>query len=466
MIFQKLRKFFFKEDGNVGIIFGLTVVPMITGMGMAVDMGKAHLVKKRLGFALDAAVLATASSMNTSHDLQDQFDTFIRVNFTDDSLGHITNTTMTVTDNRIFASATAEVDTSFMHFVGTDEMEVYAENEVVRETKGVEVALVLDNTGSMRSHNNIGALRDASQLFLDELFGDDTYNEDFKVALVPYSAIVNPGAEALNGSIVEDVDNQNYDPVDPYAWRGCVTERPYPYDAMDTSVADGGYWQPSYWAPAADNDWRPPNRRGRRGRINDNVDDCNGMTGPNLGCPRPIVPLTSSATDLRGAVDDLRAYCRGGTTGNLGMAWGWRVLSPQPPFTEGAAYNDTDWEKVVVMMTDGNNLIWRYNVSGNHFDSDYTGYERLDDMNLGTTSRNAAKTVINGRLEESCEAMKQEGITIYTITFTSGIDSNTRDIYRRCASDESNYYNAPSQEDLRRTFSQIGAELSNLRLSH
>ena len=39
----------------------------------------------------------------------------------------------------------------------------------------------------------------------------------------------------------------------------------------------------------------------------------------------------------------------------LGATWGWRVLSPTAPYSEGAAYNDADTQKALILMTDGEN---------------------------------------------------------------------------------------------------------------
>jgi len=33
--------------------------------------------------------------------------------------------------------------------------------------------------------------------------------------------------------------------------------------------------------------------------------------------------------------------------------WGWRSISPNPPFSGGLAYNTQGWTKVVILETDG-----------------------------------------------------------------------------------------------------------------
>ena len=62
--------------------------------------------------------------------------------------------------------------------------------------------------------------------------------------------------------------------------------------------------------------------------------------GPNWGCPRPIVPLTGDKTTIETAIDSMLAYYSTGTFIPTGLVWGWHVLSPTEPFTEGVEPSD------------------------------------------------------------------------------------------------------------------------------
>ena len=98
------------------------------------------------------------------------------------------------------------------------------------------------------------------------------------------------------------------------------------------------------------------------------------------------------------------------------------MISPDFPFREGASFEDLICQKVVVMMTDGNNTTSPY----------YSAY--------GGARRNSVSVSdLNERFEETCTEMKQKGIQIYTVTFTSNISSNTKGYYERCASDATKY---------------------------
>ena len=60
------------------------------------------------------------------------------------------------------------------------------------------------------------------------------------------------------------------------------------------------------------------------------------------------------------------AWSRGGTAGNEGLAWGWRVLSPRwrglwggnTPNTRPLDYKTANTDKVAVILTDGDNQVY------------------------------------------------------------------------------------------------------------
>ena len=158
----------------------------------------------------------------------------------------------------------------------------------------------------------------------------------------------------------------------------------------------------------------------------------------------------------------MEAWCRGGTFSNLGMIWGWRVLSPDAPFSEGLPYQTPGYDKVAILMTDGVNGYFK--PSGSAFSADYAGYGRLHDGLLGTTSKSAATTIMNNRLSEVCENMKSEGIIIYTVTFQLN-NSNTKQIYEDCASDPDKYFDSGNGSALNGAFKDIAEQLINLRVS-
>lgn len=115
---------------------------------------------------------------------------------------------------------------------------------------------------------------------------------------------------------------------------------------------------------------------------------------------------------------------------------------------------DSFMTKAIVMMTDGSN---QWNAS------DYNAYGRLAEGRLGTTNGGRAGTEIDSRMATLCTRIKATGITIYTITLSSG---GNKDLFRRCASTPGQYFHAPSASDLRTVFRTIGSQLANLRLEN
>src|SRR5262245_11140571 len=57
---RELRTFAASKRGNVAIIFGICAIPLMTGVGAAVDYSRANAAKSAVQAALDAALLAGA----------------------------------------------------------------------------------------------------------------------------------------------------------------------------------------------------------------------------------------------------------------------------------------------------------------------------------------------------------------------------------------------------------------------
>ena len=245
-----------------------------------------------------------------------------------------------------------------------------------------------------------------------------------------------------------------------------------------------------------DNEWDPD---GAESDLKDDNGHQNDGTGPNLGCGPAITPLVESKTDVLAAIDEMLPWHRGGTMANLGLAWGWRNLSPQwrgmwtgsPPELP-LDYASPNMAKVVILLTDGVNQWYdwpgaKWTVSGeDHYSgipgsnqypdpeddefksdwpgADYTAYGRLNEARLGTTNNGTAAGVINDRMLELCESMKAQDIILYTITFQLS-NSTTQQLFRDCATDDDHYFNSPSNSDLQQTFVTIADELSKLRIA-
>lgn len=468
-----LQQYAAARKGAVAVIFGLTIPVLIGGVGVSVDMAQAYLVKARLSAALDAAALAAAATgSDDEEEIQDRVDAFIAANYPEGKIGTTIDVDVDLVDEELTVTASAKLDTAFMRIFGYEEVTVEAQTVVQREVRGLEVVMVLDNTGSMSTDNNIGTLRTATKNFVEILFESVSDPEYVRIGLVPYASSVNVGPYGLgldldeeeysDGNIfveppVSDVYADYYNGMNPYTgnnygideddleydpslkgqWHGCVLAVDYPLDTEDHE----GPWE-MYRHDYNGNDYYL-NQNYYDGTLGDGY---NAYYGPNSYCPQqPIVPLSSDEQLLLDSADNMTAS--GATLGNLGMVWGWRVLSPEEPFVEGSEYGSQSWSKVAVIMTDGVNTM-----------SDvYSAYGRSNEHNIDAGD-------LDDRLAETCEAMKSVGVLIYAVTFDDGVDEDTKDIYRDCASSLSNYHDAPTQEDLTDVFEEIARELSNLHI--
>ena len=200
--------------------------------------------------------------------------------------------------------------------------------------------------------------------------------------------------------------------------------------------------------------------------------------GPNAGCPNAVIqPLTDEAQDIIDEIESMNAD--GGTNIGEGAAWGFRVLSPTEPFTEGTDY-DSGTSKVIILMTDGENTYWNYNqryeyrytadtnMNGTYYYMPF-GYQYNQRLTVNGTGpyfksdEYALEAKMNDLTEKACTNAKNAGIVIYTIGLKSPNDT-TKNMLKACATKEAmaRFPTDPSQ--LNEIFSDIASELSELRI--
>ena len=459
---QIVRRFWFDRKASTLPYFAFALLAMLSAAGLAADSALGFLTKARMSKALDSAGLA-AGRIKSGGDITGEALTFFNANFpTSEYNATLTHFSATPSqDNQVIElNATIDIPTTFMQVAGIDTTTISARTVIHRQTRGMELALVMDNTGSMRSGGKMGAMKSAAQDLVDILYGGSDTQPNFWVSLVPYTATVNVGNSHFDWLDPNDGYYTLPDPFQPTSWKGCMEARAAPLDQNDT-VPSSAPFNSYYYANDLDNIWTP-------------IDDSNGAknngTGPNLGCGPAITPLVTSKTVVDAAIAEMLPWHRGGTTSNLGLVWGWRVLSPAWRGLWGNAQLPLDYEtplldKVVIVLTDGQNQFYDWpggNGSGPS-GSDYTAYGRLNDF--GYSSRSDARAEIDIRFTTICEAMKAEGILIYAITFGSTPNSTTQDLYSNCASEPTYYWHAPNNSTLQTVFAEIGEQLSNLRIA-
>ncbi|MFY9287139.1 MAG: pilus assembly protein TadG-related protein, partial [Alphaproteobacteria bacterium] len=237
---RRLREFGKSESGMTLPLLAMSMV-MITGMvGMAIDTARAQLVQSKLQFSLDAAGLAASSTVNTS-SLNTEVSKYLAANFNGYLGATVTgsNATADSTNTVITLTATAQLDSTFMGVVGIDEINVHANSQVTRSVTGLELIMVLDNTGSMTQTaggggTKLAALKSAANTLVDTLYhGQATAPPNLYIGIVPFSQAVNIGTSHPTWLAA---DAYNFHTT---TWRGCVDARLSGYDITDDPPSAG-----------------------------------------------------------------------------------------------------------------------------------------------------------------------------------------------------------------------------------
>lgn len=179
----------------------------------------------------------------------------------------------------------------------------------------------------------------------------------------------------------------------------------------------------------------------------------------NAVCLGSIIrPLSSNAAAVKTNIDNLST--NGVTAGQIGIAWGWYMLSPTFstlwPSASAAPYDTSETLKAVIIMTDG------------EFNAPHcqgviaTGYGANNNVSNGCSPDNGDPFVQSRAL---CAAMKAQGIVVYTVGFQIAVGASSDDLLRDCASTASGYYNAASGTALSEAFAAIGRDITQLRIS-
>lgn len=532
-----LRRLARARDGGVALVFGLALPPLMMMTVAGVDLHRAATVRSSLQDALDAAALAAARSQYTdAAGVQRIGMASLRANmqnFTGVTLDE-SATSFTLTPERVvIAVARANVDAIIADIllppygqVLDDELPVTASSEVMRSNNRVEVALVLDNTGSMAG-TKLANTKTAAIDLIDRLAAADGRSVEpdaVRISLVPFSFTVrvptddgqqptwmtnsgsHTGGTGATGLFDTAVGRFTLFEQLNTRWAGCVEARPQPYDIRDTEpvttdlatmfvpyfapdLPDNVYTDSTYrsWTGLEPNNYlddgtgfpssvNSTNRaqvwRDRQARASkysstprDTLDD--GF-GPNRDCViQPLLRLTNDYDALRAGVNAMFAH--GNTQVPMGAIWGWHTLSPNAPFGDGRPYGQERLLKIMILMTDGENVL-----SGNSSPnaSTYSAQGYIWQGRLGITSGSNAqrRTALDNRLdhptagrEDLCGNMKAQGIIIYTVAVQ--VDAAAQALMERCATSSDHYFNVTSASAIGAAFDRIAGSIENLRIT-
>lgn len=404
-----LCRFFRDVRGNVAIIFGFVALPLLIATGMAIDYGQAVQNSSGLQNVADAAALAAASMKHGTDDERIAHgEEVAAANLEALGLGNSASVKIKILKDKIVAEAKGEVPTSMLKLVGHSGIKLEAIAEVPLGGMGsAEVVLVLDYSGSMNGRGKFQAMRDAAIDLVNKLTQNGEVTDKVKFGLVPFSHHVYatlPGDYVAGATPGQD-------------WTNCTFDRKYPHNVTDTEPRRSD--TDTLWGISRQNGY------GRRAGYG----ACNNYPRRNL----VVQPLTYSSGDVINQLQAMRPYSL--THIALGLEFGWAVISPSPPFTEGVAYNHDETKKFIVLLTDGAQTQPAWGNSN-------------------------SRSVPNGEenLEEMCANIKAKGVTLITIAFDLR-DTDTENRLSNCASGSENFFDANSNSDLASAFDDIANAL-------
>jgi hypothetical protein len=326
----------FRNDtcGNTTVIFALAVIPIFGSVGAAVDYSRANNARTAMQAALDATALMISKQALDLQTAQVQskarayFDAMfnrpdikgLKVKFALQTNGP--------GDFTVLADGSGRIDTSFVKLLGVQQMPIKTTAQVRWGFRTLEVALALDNTGSMAQKNKITELKAAVKLLLASLKTNSKTPDDTKVAIIPFNTVVNIGTAFKDKPWVAYGSA-----ITPTTWNGCVADRDQPNDVKDTTPTGANTYYPAAM--------------------------CSGTLAQ-------AVPLTNDWIALDSMVDTMTPA--GTTNVTIGAMWAWSALTSNEPFTEGKPVR-ADVEKVIILLTDGLNTQNRFTTVPSQIDA-------------------------------------------------------------------------------------------------
>lgn len=401
-----------EQRGSMAMLFAATVATIGLAIGSAVDYGSAAKVQSRMNGAADAASLAGAkllsSGVRDPAKIRDEVTRNFDVNFAAETARGIKHDPLVVAmdpdSGAVSVKVTGRVPTAFMSIAGIDTMSIGSASTSQIDSDKIEVAMMLDVTGSMDwyttdGQHKIAALRVSAKDLVDTLFSNVPANTDrVKIGLAPFASAVNAGVYAAQVSTSPKTS--------------CVIER------ANTA------------AQASD-------MSGRASRM---------LPASFYGCPAAaVMPLSTDASAIKNQISKLSPG--GSTAGHLGTAWASYLLSPKwadvfPAGRVGSAYNTGKVKKIAILMTDG-----QYNTVGE---------------SMGRDAQSNALALA------SCGEMKKNGVTVYTIGFAMTGMTGAKQVLQDCASEVDGkpaFYDAENAAALGAAYDDIANRILKIRVS-
>jgi Flp pilus assembly protein TadG len=426
-LLKKLRR---DKKGNVAMLFALALVPMAGFVGLSVDYSRKLAATERLQSAIDAATLSGASLPSETPDSEVKAKVEQALDETSDNrILNSLSLDVEVDSASVTVNANGLVASSFTRVLGFESIPVNVVSVAQRpRTALADIALVLDNTGSMNDPagggvSKLQALKDSTKNLIAEL--ESSFIErkdDVRVSLVPFSL-------GVRMRPVDATMRRLVNPRPSVGWTGCVTDRASNYDVQGSKPVNGNsatYFQ-------------------RNRVIAPNGIQCPGAAAP--GKPEVTMePMTNYGdfSSLKQKIDWMSAD--GWTNAPVGLYWGRQSIIENGLLPGGYATSKRDLTRYVILLTDGDNT------KSSEFDQPNGAKSNPDN--------------IDDKMIAMCTAMRNnDGIIIYTIGFGSGISNEAKAKLLQCAGSVERAKLAVSASDLNTVFRQIASDVKKTRLT-
>ncbi len=231
---RKLTRFTAAEQGNISVIFALSLLPILGFVGAAVDYSEAVRARSAMQAAIDSTALMLSKDLSSgaittaqaSQKGQDYFNGL----YTASASAPSTSFTVTYTPATTTAAATVlltasgSMPTTFIRILSRmintldpmqsnstvfDNINFNVSSTTTWGNAKMRVALVLDNTGSMAQSGKITALRNAvagSGGLIDQLSALSKNNGDVYISVIPFAKVVNVGSSNYGQSWIDWTD--------------------------------------------------------------------------------------------------------------------------------------------------------------------------------------------------------------------------------------------------------------------
>ncbi len=454
------KKFLLDTSGNFAIMFSVCATALVMSVAAAIDISGMYKQRSDLQYLTDAAALAAASlRTDNTGEIQKAAKAAVEANNT---TGERIDVDVTIKNEIIQVTATKSYSTMLMGVIGKDELPVSASTKApIPEENPVNIALVLDSTGSMAG-SNMDALKSASKHLLD-IFSEADPGL-IQAGVVPYNKWVNVGMVNRNRSWMDVPDDESYVDNRCYMTKDLVDSTLcYDEDYTRTCRNDSGEYDCSGTRRVCPAEaYGPEYEVCRDYNITVTWNGCvtsredpfqfepayNGKKFEgvmNVSCGTEILDLTPNLTEVSTHIDSLVAS--GNTYIPAGLVWGWRMLEPSEPFG-GLTNSEAKRKRALVLMTDGSNTVYN-DVNSNHADA--VRPEETDKANDYT--------------KQLCKNIKDAGIDVYTVAYQLGTgDTTTQTMIQECASAPDFFFPADNAEDLEEAFEKIAESLFEIRI--